>query len=318
MELTKALVHKYESGECTAEEKAFVEQWLHTDSLSEEEKQYIPSDNDTSLETELWSFIKPEEEKVIHLKKTNYRRLINIAAILAIISCFSIYILRQKEKSTPIETIYSSIETIKTKKGQRLTFKLSDGTQVWLNSESTLSFPKRFAAKSRRLTLVGEATFKVTKDPYRPFSVQAAGTMTQVLGTVFNLKAYENESVSLAVEEGRVSFGRLADSLGNPHYVAGQQATMSTNGVLQPIQHTRVEDFAWRQNRLIFNGEELQTVVQHINRWYGVDIQLAGSIHKEVQFTGEFKNASLDFVLERIAYVLKIQVRKEGDKITLY
>lgn len=212
MEVTEELIRKYHLGECNDEEKLAVELWLE----SEDVQMSYPEDVDLDTEqqkgwvniSDRYGIRKEQKDKFIlqqKKKQLNAKLWIPIAACLAIAFAFALnkYLTSNPSQTTSIV----NDQIVHVKKGEKKYLLLPDGTEVWLNSESTLSFPKEFTAIERAVDLQGEAFFKVTKNPDHPFIISSPRTTTKVLGTRFNLRDYQNEEKSeLVVEEGKVSF----------------------------------------------------------------------------------------------------------------
>src|SRR5699024_7548604 len=148
-------------------------------------------------------------------------------------------------------------------KGQRSQFKLSDGTQVWLNSDSRLEVPAQFSGDLREVYLEGEAFFDVAPNPDNPFLIYAGESITKVLETEFNLQAYPDEKVQIAVKEGKVAFGNRQAVVESLELVKNQMGVLSGNN--QPV----INDVAdleryigWTDGRLIFKDTLLPEVVK--------------------------------------------------------
>jgi hypothetical protein len=164
--------------------------------------------------------------------------------------------------------------TIQTPKGGQYQLLLPDGTHVFLNCASALTFPSRFAANSRKVILTGEAYFEVKHNPNQPFLVTTKGQTTTVLGTHFNVSAYPNEPLITTLAQGSVLV----------------QQTLVTNSslkqiVLKPNQQTRLQPdgfyvknvdatdaTAWKDGVFIFSKTDLKTVFRQLSRWYNIEV----------------------------------------------
>lgn len=166
---------------------------------------------------------------------------------------------------------------VRTPHGGQFEVALSDGTRVWLNAGSTLRYPAEFGTKERRVTLVGEAYFEVSKElgrSRRAFVVASNMQDIKVLGTHFNVNAYPDEVVTTTtLIEGAVSVTakgsgkRLASEVLKP----GQQSVLR-KGVLQVKAADIEQALAWKNNMFIFNNMPLEEVMKTIARWYDVDV----------------------------------------------
>lgn len=164
---------------------------------------------------------------------------------------------------------------LSTTKGETYRIKLPDGTQVWLNAASALKYPARFALQGKRtVELTGEAYFEVAKDAQHPFIVQAVGQQIEVLGTHFNVNSYSDESaVRTTLLEGRVEVSSLDQKL---QLLPGQQASLSTNGMLKLQQVDTAPIIAWTNHEFMFDGDDIESVMRKIERWYNVDVIYQG------------------------------------------
>jgi ferric-dicitrate binding protein FerR (iron transport regulator) len=181
---------------------------------------------------------------------------------------------------------------------------LSDGTKVWLNAASSITYPTAFFGKERSVTITGEAYFEVAKDPVRPFRVKTNDLDIAVLGTSFNINAYPDEPASkTTLVEGsvRVSRGNVSQLL-RP----GQQARVK-DGHVSLIPDADLEQvLAWKNGLVKLTGASIQDVMRQVSRWYDVDIQYEGNLDKAV-FVGIVSRqqdlSKLIQVLEATGYV---------------
>ena len=186
--------------------------------------------------------------------------------------------------------------TMKIPKGGTYQVTLPDGTKVWLNSESTLQYPSRFGDAQRVVQLKGEAYFEVAKDKKRPFRVATAGQNLEVLGTQFNITAYDNEpAIKTTLVEGSVKITNLragADNTLKP----GQQSVITDGNTA--INEVSIEQFtAWKEGFFSFEETPFDEVLEQLARWYDVDIEYRRKPNKT--FSGKMKrNARLSSVLD--------------------
>ncbi|WP_316838288.1 FecR family protein [Pedobacter nutrimenti] len=190
-----------------------------------------------------------------------------------------------------------SYNVISTPKGGQYQIILPDGSKVWLNSASALKFPTAFKDKERRVELHGEGYFEVAKNQNKPFIVQAPGTTVRVLGTHFNVMAYEDEKeVRTTLLEGAVQLkSKTASVILKP----GQQGLLLGNiGSIQ-VQDADLESvMAWRNGYFIFDRANLPELMRQISRWYNLEIVYEGPIG-EHEFVGKIKrSSSLNTVLK--------------------
>ena len=158
---------------------------------------------------------------------------------------------------------------ISTPAGTTTSITLSDGTQVLLSANSRLEYAKHFSAGKREVTLTGEARFNVAKDAGRPFIVHTEQIQTQVLGTVFDVKAYPQTQPDVTLYEGKVevSLNGTAPRLMQP----GEQAFLNKEGKLQ-LAKASEETGKWAEGEFAFDNKELKSVMQEIGSWYNISV----------------------------------------------
>ena len=158
---------------------------------------------------------------------------------------------------------------VSTPAGTTTSVTLSDGTQVLLSANSRLSYDKDFTDKKREVTLVGEARFSVAKDANRPFIVRTEQIQTQVLGTVFDVKAYPQTSADVTLYEGKVEVSLNGKS---PRKMQpGEQATINKEGKLQLVQAS-ADQGKWTEGEFALDDKELKSVMQEIGSWYNISV----------------------------------------------
>ncbi|TZF82818.1 DUF4974 domain-containing protein [Pedobacter sp. BS3] len=214
-----------------------------------------------------------------------------------------------KPQSLSADTGYNRIVT---PRGGQYQVVLPDGTRVWLNAASSLRFPNTFAGNERNVALSGEAYFEVTKNRLRPFKVQTNTTTIEVLGTHFNVMAYENESsVNTTLLEGSVKVGNGRDAR---IIVPGQQARVDNNSIKLYNADTE-EAVAWKNGLFQFNKTDLKTIMHQVERWYNVETDYKSDLASR-RFTGLIsRNTSLSKVLAMLELAGGIHFKVDGTKI---
>ncbi|WP_270544023.1 FecR family protein [Butyricimonas paravirosa] len=194
---------------------------------------------------------------------------------------------------------------------------LSDGTKVWMNSGSQLTFPVRFCEGKREVSLQGEAYFEVSEDKTKPFYVQADEVQVHVLGTAFNVMSYKDDGqVEVALLRGKVSFDVSEETyLLKPGEIAswerGNQKTTVRKGDVEAI-------IDWKVGRFNFEDMPLKELTVKLARWYGVDFSFVDEPTKEFRFSGAVtKYRSLDYVLNMISKTTNVIFTEENGKIVV-
>lgn len=208
------------------------------------------------------------------------------------------------------QVLYNKIST---PRGGQFQITLPDGTQVWLNAQSSLRFPTAFDGDNRTVELTGEAYFEVQKDAAQPFIVKVGEMQIDVLGTSFDVMAYPDEkNIQTTLVEGAVKViaGEQVFQL-----APGQQTQLQKNGKLDVISIADIESItAWKNGYFKFNHSDLQSVMRQLSRWYEIDVNFQGPI-PDFRFVGELKRkASLSTNLKILSYS---QVHFEVDGNTI-
>lgn len=210
------------------------------------------------------------------------------------------------------QTVY---QEIKAAYGTQSKLQLADGTTVWLNAGSKLNFPVSFKnLNERKVSLVGEGYFKVAKKSGQPFIVKTSQMDIKVLGTSFNVNAYENEkNITVALEEGKVSLlkqinGKTKEVIRlNPLEVASYD--IQNNKII----HTKEKDLdrysAWKDGLIVFFDDPFEMVVSRLENWYNVDIEVRDKKLLSYHITGTFNDNSLDQVLHFLSLMSPINYK---------
>ncbi|ACU60154.1 FecR family protein [Chitinophaga pinensis] len=204
--------------------------------------------------------------------------------------------------------------TITTPRGRQYQLVLPDGTSVWLNAASSLSYPTDFNGKERRVRVSGEAYFEVASNASQPFIVTVNDATTiQVLGTKFNINAYKDESsINTTLLQGAVKVTyRKASQLLKP----GQAAQISQELRLIPTADVNGV-IAWKEGVFAFNNADLPTVMRQLARWYDIEVSYEGSV-SAATFTGEIdKSLTLSQVLQGLT-ATSINYKIEGNRLII-
>jgi ferric-dicitrate binding protein FerR (iron transport regulator) len=182
-------------------------------------------------------------------------------------------------------------------KGEEYQLVLSDGTRVWLNSETRLKFPVQFSNNRREVFLEGEAYFEVTKNPDAPFIVKTGHMDVEVLGTSFNVSAYKGEaSIQTTLVEGKVrvssEFGQSFEQVLKPN----EQAVFNkSNNEFKIIEVNAALYSSWREGIFVFDEENLDDILRKLSRWYDINVFFQSEEVRAYQFSGKlprFKNCN--------------------------
>lgn len=202
--------------------------------------------------------------------------------------------------------------SLTTARGETYRVRLPDGSLVWINAATTLSYPASFSAlKKRTVELNGEAYFEVAKDRTRPFVVKTAKQELVVLGTHFNINSYTDEAQTVTtLLEGSVRINEK--TLLKP----GEQAQLADNGNIQVHAANVEEALGWKNGFFLFDKDDLPTVMRQISRWYNIDVKYEGEVPK-ASFDGKvYRNLNLSKALDVLKYA-NVKFRFEGKTIII-
>ncbi len=206
--------------------------------------------------------------------------------------------------------------TITTPKGRQYRLQLPDGTEVWLNAASSITYPTAFTGNSRTVTITGEAYFEVTKNKSKAFYVKVNGMTVEVLGTRFNINSYSDEgNIKTTLVEGSV---KVTSGTNNKTLQPGEQAVAAASAsALKVVSDVNIEQImAWKAGMFNFNNVSLQDVMRQLARWYDVEIEYKGDI-KPKKFGGEIqRDLNLSEVLEGLKDI-GVRFKIEGKKLVV-
>jgi ferric-dicitrate binding protein FerR (iron transport regulator) len=210
------------------------------------------------------------------------------------------------------EAVYN---TMTTPKGRQYHMALPDGTEVWLNAASSIYFPTVFSGKERAVTITGEAYFEVAHDPRHPFTVTAGKTTIEVLGTHFNVMAYDNEAeMKTTLVEGSV---KISDEGRTAVLRPGEELQLNAQQ-FKVIRDADVEAaIAWKNGWFVFKDAGVETVMKQLERWYNISVKYEGRI-PEKQLNGKVsRNASLSELMEMLSFYDDMKCSIEGNTVII-
>jgi ferric-dicitrate binding protein FerR (iron transport regulator) len=273
-----------------------------------------------------------EEPEPVYRSRTLYlRSFLAVAAVLAGVILFSWLYIRSQHGVPEL----SRIETI-AKPGAKSRLLLPDGSVVWLNSGSRISYPANFTDSLREVELEGEAYFDVAKDAKRPFVVLTRDINIKVLGTVFNVKCYpEDNKTEATLVRGLVQILKKGGSqqevlLLHPHEkVVVNRApesvssnTASNNMIIKQLKErmkdTSMAEIAWVYNKLVFDGEDFREMAAEIERWYNVKIVINDSTVAGYRFHAKFENESITEVLSALRLSQPFTFKINNNEVNIY
>ncbi len=231
---------------------------------------------------------------------TKLLRMSIAAAMLALVSISTVMLLQKNKKD--VQQDLSRLEKKQNTKGTKSTIELADGSKVWLNADSKIQYPSMFAGKLREVYLNGEAFFEVAKNPAKPFIIHLANGTVRVLGTSFNIRAYDNEKiVETSVATGKVAFipKYNSDKKQDTVFVTpNNKIRYQYNAEEVTVMPTLAkDDKAWTEGKLIFKAMRLEDIAVQLERNFGKKVNFIDSNAKRFILTGAFQNNTLEEVM---------------------
>lgn len=255
-----------------------------------------------------------ENEEVSSRKFLRWKTILKYAAIVLIVSMLSIFgysTLNNDQGRTVASVKY--VEKVSLP-GQKVTTTLPDGTIVKLNTDSKILVPEVFGEDKREVTLIGEAFFDVVSNPKKPFYVHFKENQVKVLGTSFNINAYDGSNASVAVRTGKVMVKQGDEEVQlSPHEMT------ELNGSILEVKDLEDNEliFGWIDNKLIFNKASIQEALEIISKWYGKRYELKGQIDNDQLYTASHNNPTLKEVMEILTYTYGVNYEILNDRIII-
>lgn len=209
--------------------------------------------------------------------------------------------------------------TLKIPRGGEYRLKLSDGTVVFLNSESELRYPVNFGENSREVELKGEAFFEVVPDPRRPFIVTAEQVHVKVLGTSFNINTYDKDYIETVLVKGAVGIqinGREQEWRIKPNELARFDRK---NETLEVKEVDVLPYVTWKEGHFLFKNQSMEKIMDTMARWYDIRVEFQDESIKTLHFTGDIKrHADISVILKALTSSVNVDYELNDRKLILY
>ena len=276
--MNSELLQIYISGNATETEKQRVTEWMQESPENMREYMAQRKLHDIAL----WR-TEPVKTENKQLKKhftlrTLWIETAKIAAIFAVV-LLGTYYWSEKHQAEQSE----SLQSIHVPAGQRAELMLADGTKVWLNSLSTLTFPGHFNGDIRNVKLDGEGYFAVTKNEKQPFIVEVGDIEVKVYGTQFNISTQNKDNIETVLVSGSVSI-RHHDQ--ETHLNPSQKAAYTSSGKLTIEEVDVLPYITWKDGNFMFQNESLESVMNKLARWYDLDVFYLNEQTKNIHLSG--------------------------------
>ena len=312
------LLSKYLTGDISAEEKQILFQQLKEDEELRKEAAGIQNlsalvsmanEDGAASDRQYRSFVGMRKKRALLF---SLRKAAGYAAIV-LFSVLSTYLLMNYAGDKEDELV--RYQEFSTPAGQRAKVLLADGTEVWLNANTTLRYPERFDPKRREVELHGEAFFEVEKAAGKPFVVKTNKMDIKVTGTKFNVNAYDTEEYFVAsLVEGTVSVSCAHDRSNSYALLPRQQIVVSDHSSkVSPFENT---DFmAWKEGVFIFDDMLMTDIIKKLELYYDVSIIVKNTKLENFRYTGKFRQRDgVESVLRKLQIVYPFKYTKDDDK----
>ncbi|UZR99173.1 FecR family protein [Chondrinema litorale] len=331
----KELLRKYLSNTCSAQELELV--FLILENVDDKhfleevaEELWQKGDKEIKLEAAHKEALKqgilrkiPESSRRKETKQldlsNSFQAYYKVAALVILTVGLGLAYLKVDKKQSTNKQIQREAQWITkyTHAGEKLTVKLPDSTIVKLNAESSIAYRTDFNDSIRFIKIAGEAFFNVSHNKQKPFLVETDKITTRVLGTSFTVKSFADEATKVTVLTGKVG---VAVNSGNTYFEApkdiknqaivllpSQQAVLVSDSILELKEINLDIETGWKDGNIRFDKTDLLTVKKVLERWYGISIQLNVQSPEKCLISSEYKNESLENILQSIGYILQLK-----------
>jgi transmembrane sensor len=310
------LIKHFRENKCTPEELEWLQQWMTQLDVSDESTD-LAQDRLQSMKDRMYRQLMSKAPVVMHRRESNRRRYLAAAGWLVLIA--SSVLLWTIFRKSPVPAQVASLITITNDLNHVRKISLPDGSTVYLNRSSTLSFDSdKFNKKQRFVQLSGEGFFEVAKDASRPFVVETGSLHTKVLGTAFNIEAYHHESeIRVSLVHGKIA---LNDTAGIQSTLLAPDQTFryfkrSGTWEVLPVEGKTVA--LWTQGWLVFNEVPLQEAIERLKATYNLQIDYQPQLLRNKRITASFKTASWSEALENMLFVHGLHYKMVDHKIMI-
>lgn len=338
-ELSVSVIERYLKDECTDVEIEEVNAWYSSFEFKKDDISGLAADKKEMLRLLMLNNIKENirnaegsdsvyalQNRFGNIRSVIYK-LVGIAAVL----CIVFFVVQHKNNTSQLQTNEEIVVNNMTNVIQKII--LSDGSRVWLNPKTRLSYLKVFGNHSRSVMMDGEAFFEVTKNPKKPFSIYSGNVVTKVWGTSFRIQSNRNGITKVDVVTGKVSVGIIGsnyptDKLNNTGAVALKQQVMllpnqeaSYNKKSDNlIKNTTIDDptiSIWKKTSLSFDNTPMLQVFQVLGKKFNVHIWSDDKTVNTDNLKADFTNESFPAILEMMSKTLNVNYSVDGNDFVL-
>jgi transmembrane sensor len=314
----KALLDRYVKGSCSAIEQQYFDDFYKAFQKDDSYwKDWELTERDR-IKIELYQSLTkamesddlareiPVEEFETSPKRSFIRAWLNVAAsVIILVAAGWILYTSSSRKEEEVKYI-----THTTSRGQQAVITLQDGSVVKLNNSSAISFPEKFANGKREVTLQGEAFFEVKRDPEKPFVVKTGDLTTAVLGTSFNICAYQHKPIEVTVKTGRVLVANVRKQTDRLELHPNQQIYFDPVKAIWEKREVSLERYlAWTDKIIYLDNTRMEELTDILEKWYDVTITLDNKALGNCTVSGKYKSDRLTNILEGLKIMHGIEYR---------
>lgn len=308
--MNKELLHRYFSGKSNQEEEVQIMDWA--EASPEHYHVYLK-------ERKLWNamLIHYTDEKIAPSAQSNNLRLniwkaISVAATVAALIAMSWIYTHDFRTDRKMQAVIVP-------PGQRVELVLEDGTKVWLNSKSKLTYPASFGNDSREVTLEGEGFFEVTRNEEKPFIVKTHKYDIKVLGTTFNVYAYNTKSSSFETSLLHGSVDVISTENSNSHVLLKpHEKVTEENGILQKSTIDNLDRYRWKDGLICLDDEPFDKLMRKFSIYYDIQIKIENPTVLDYRCTGKFRQSDgVEYALKVIQKDLKFNYTRDNESNTI-
>lgn len=311
--MEKELLHKFFAGTATLEEKEAIMHWMESDPGN---KQFLLKERKLYNAVLLHGEDKQVQQQAGRQQYFLHRgiaRFLRVAAMIVV--AFGLGYFWQSEKTEGS----IAMQTISVPAGQCVNVTLPDGSNIWLNAQTTIQYPVSFNKGNRQVKLDGEAYFDVAKDSKRPFIVNTKECSVEVLGTKFNIDAYSSrDKFETVLMEGSVKVSMLDDPTQAVSLKPNNKVYRS-NGKLLTQKVSNYERYRWKEGLICFVDEPFKVVMEDFEKFYGLTIVVNNQKVTQYLYTGKFKQTDgVDYALSLLQKNIHFTYQRDRENHIVY
>ncbi|GHU54589.1 anti-sigma factor [Bacteroidia bacterium] len=310
--MEKELLYRFFEGDTSLEEEKHIRQWLE---ISDENKCMLMTERkfyDTTM------LVSRPTEPYIEKKNRTFsllKELLKVAAVVLVVltGSYAYYHFLSVDEAM-------AMQTISVPAGQRVSLSLSDGTRVWLNARTTLTYPVSFNHKERTLALDGEAYFEVAKDMTRPFVVHTSKGTVEALGTTFDVEAYASkDEFETTLIQGSVRVQADNSPIEEAVMLTPDKKTIWRDGKLLVEQVDDYTPYRWIEGLICFRNESFMNMMKAFEKYYGVNIRLKNQFVSNNSYTGKFRHTDgIDYALRVLQKDIRFKYVRDDENQIIY